>query len=177
MSQRLVTATPDHSVGYTGFVGAVGGLVGGVGMGVVFHAGANLMPVVGALYGWPTVLGGWVVHLLNSVLAGVLFAFVAAQPVFRDSTKTLAESVAAGVVYAAAVGLVSTGLLLPVSMTLLGIQSLPEPILPLPGAFGTVLVVVSVGVAHLVYGVLLGATYAAVHSRPPAAGTVTGAVD
>ncbi|MFB6223926.1 MAG: hypothetical protein ABEH86_09695 [Haloarcula sp.] len=145
--------------------GAASGLIAGIGMGIVFHAGANLMPFVGALYGWPTVIGGWVVHLMNSVLAGVLFAVIITRPILQEQATTFGESVAAGVVYAAAIGLVSTGILLPVSMNLLGVQSFPEPLIPLPGMLGSFLVIVSVGVAHLVYGLLLGATYAATRDR------------
>ncbi|WP_254273805.1 hypothetical protein [Haloarcula marina] len=166
MSQSRVTAALPGSVRNTWTAGLAGGLVGGVGMGIVLHAGANLMSFVGALYGWPTVVGGWAVHLLNSVLAGLLFAFLVSRPVLQQQTTTVAESVAAGLVYAAAVGLLSAGLLLPLSMTALGVQSLPEPLVPLPGMLGSLLVVVSVGVAHVVYGVLLGATYAVVQARP-----------
>jgi hypothetical protein len=145
--------------------GAASGLVAGVGMGIVFHAGANLMPFIGALYGCPTVVGGWVVHLLNSVLAGLLFALVITRRVFEEQPTSVGEHVAAGVVFAAAIGLVSTGFLLPVSMSALGLQSFPEPLVPLPGMLGTLLVVASVGVAHLVYGLLLGWTYVAVSTR------------
>ncbi|WP_241692894.1 hypothetical protein [Haloarcula limicola] len=166
MSQRLATRRFANSLKYTWGAGAAGGLVGGVGMGVVFHLGANLMPFVGALYGWPTVLGGWAVHLFNSVLAGILFTLVLSRPIFRQQATTVAESVSAGVVYAAAIGLVSTGLLLPVSMTALGVESFPEPLVPLPGFLGSFLVILSVGVAHVVYGVLLGATYAVIHEHP-----------
>jgi len=160
MSQQHTDTRLGNLIRFRWVAGAASGLVAGIGMGVVFHAGANLMPFVGALYGWPTVVGGWVVHLLNSTLAGLLFAFVVSRPVLWERTATAAESVAAGVVYAAAIGLVSTGILLPISMNTLGVQSFPEPLVPLPGMLGTVLVVVSVGVAHLVYGLLLGVTYA-----------------
>lgn len=144
--------------------GVAGGLVGGVGMGIVLHAGANVMPFVGALYGWPTVTGGWVAHLVHSVLIGLVFALIVSRPVIREQMTTVSEFVVAGIVYAAAVGLVTSGVMLPVAMNLLGTISLPESLLPLPGVVGGVLVVLSVGVAHLVYGVLLGATYGRIHS-------------
>jgi len=165
MSQGHTVSRVSEATRYRWFAGGASGLVAGVGMGVVFHAGANLMPFVGALYGWPTVVGGWVVHLFNSVLAGLLFAFVVSRPVFHGQVESVGESVAAGVVFAAAIGLLSTGLLLPVSMSALGVQSFPEPLVPLPGMLGSLLVVASVGVAHLVYGLLLGWTYAAVRTR------------
>ncbi|GAA3862998.1 hypothetical protein [Haloarcula argentinensis] len=161
MSQGHTVSRVSAVTRYRWVAGGASGLVAGVGMGVVFHAGANLMPFIGALYGWPSVLGGWVVHLLNSVLAGLLFAFVVSRSVFHGQIESVGESVAGGVVFAAAIGLLSTGFLLPVSMSALGVQSFPEPLVPLPGMLGSALVVASVGVAHLVYGLLLGWTYAA----------------
>ena len=143
--------------------GVVGGLVGGVGMGIVLHAGSNMMPLVGALYGWPTVVGGWAAHLAHSVLIGVGFAILASRPALSRQTTDVGGCVAVGIAYAAAVGLVTGGLMLPVSLNAIGTRTLPEPLLPLPGALGGILVVISVGVAHVVYGVLLGATYGYVH--------------
>ncbi|MEF8828718.1 MAG: hypothetical protein V5A15_05375 [Haloarcula sp.] len=165
MSQQHASSRVANLLQFRWVAGAASGLVAGIGMGIVFHAGANLMPFIGALYGWPTVVGGWVVHLVNSVVAGLLFAVIVSRPVLREQTTTTAESVAAGVVYAAAIGLVSTGILLPISMNALGVQSFPEPLVPLPGMLGTFLVIVSVGVAHLVYGLLLGGAYALSRER------------
>lgn len=139
--------------------GALGGLVGGVGMGAILHAGANVMPLIGALYGWPTVLGGWAAHLANSVLIGLLFTAIVSRRRIREHVETTAGYALTGVVYASAVGIVTAGVMLPVTMTLLGIRTLPEPILPLPSPFGVIVVVLSVGVAHVVYGLLLGTTY------------------
>lgn len=64
-----------------------------------------------------------------------------------------------GIVYAAAVGLVTGGILLPITMNAIGAQSLPAPLFSLPGLLGEFLVVISDGVAHLVYEILLGAIY------------------
>lgn len=164
MGQQLTRARLASLTRFRWVAGATSGLVAGIGMGIVFHAGANLMPFIGALYGWPTVVGGWVVHLVNSVFAGLLFAAIISRPILREQATTTTESVAAGVVYAAAIGLVSTGILLPVSMNMLGVQSFPEPLVPLPGMLGSFLVIVSVGVAHLVFGLLLGTVYATVKS-------------
>ena len=174
MSQQHASARVASLLQFRWVAGAASGLVAGIGMGVVFHAGANLMPFIGALYGWPTVVGGWVVHLVNSAVAGLVFAVIVSRPVLREQTTSAAESVAAGVVYAAAIGLVSTGILLPISMNALGVQSFPEPLVPLPGMLGTFLVIVSVGVAHLVYGLLLGGTYALSRERLAAETVPTG---
>ncbi|EMA07657.1 hypothetical protein SAMN05443574_106147 [Haloarcula vallismortis] len=174
MSQRHTGTRVANLLQFRWVAGAVSGLIAGVGMGTVFHAGANLMPFIGALYGWPTVVGGWVVHLVNSVVAGLLFAVIISRPILREQTASTAETVAAGVVYAAAIGLVSTGILLPISMNVLGVQSFPEPLVPLPGMLGTFLVIVSVGVAHLVYGLILGTAYARVKSYQAPETTVAG---
>ena len=143
--------------------GVIGGLVGGVGMGIVLHAGSNMMPLVGALYGWPTALGGWVAHLVHSVLLGVLFSVLASRPALKAQTSNVGGCVGVGIGFAAAVGLATGGLMLPISLNAIGAQTLPDPYLPIPGVLGGVLVVISVGVAHVVYGVLLGATFGYLH--------------
>lgn len=147
--------------------GAAGGLVGGIGMGIILHAGANVMPFIGALYGWSTTAGGWAAHLVHSVLIGLVFALIVSQPVIREQMTTVSGSVVVGLVYAAAVGLVTSGVMLPIAMSAMGAQSLPESTLPLPGVIGGLLVILSVGVAHLVYGILLGATYGRIHTASP----------
>lgn len=144
--------------------GVAGGFAGGVGMGILLHGGANLMPFVGALYGWPTVVGGWLAHLVNSVLLGVLFAVLLSRSFFREQASSVTGCVVAGVLYAAGVALVTSGVMLPLTMNLLGTSSFPDSGLPLPGVVGGVLVVTSVGVAHVVYGVVLGATYGVVRN-------------
>lgn len=155
----------SHGHAWTG--GAVGGLIGGVGMGVLLHAGANVMPLIGALYGWPTVVGGWVVHLANSLLIGLLFAAVVSRPVVRSHVDTVSGVTVVGVVYAAAVGIVTAGVMLPVTMNIRGVETLPDPVLPLSRPFGVIVVVMSIGVAHVVYGLLLGATYGRLRNVGP----------
>lgn len=156
---RATTARPSTALGYLWVAGIAGGLVGGVGMGVILHAGANVMPLIGALYGHPTVLGGWLAHLVNSVLIGLLFVVIVSRPFVRDQVASLLGWAIAGMVYGAAVGLGTSGIMLPIAMNLLGTSALPEPLLPLPGVIGGLLVILSISVAHLVYGLLLGASY------------------
>lgn len=143
--------------------GVAGGLLGGLGMGVVLHAGSNMMPLVGALYGEPTVLGGWVAHVGHSVLIGLLFAALASRPALKAQTTTVGGCAVVGIAYAAAVGLATGGFMLPISLNAIGTQTFPEPLLPIPGVLGGILVVISVGIAHLVYGLLLGAAFGFVH--------------
>lgn len=142
--------------------GVAAGLVAGIGMGLVLHLGANAMALVGALYGWPTVTGGWVVHLANSVLIALLFTAVVSRPAVAERVEATWQYVVGGVAYATAVGLVTAGVMLPVTMNLRGTRTLPEPLLPVSGGLGIAIVVTSVAVAHIVYGVILGAVYGTV---------------
>lgn len=166
MRTDAITSRSAEALQYRWGAGIAGGLVGGIGMGVILHAGANIMPFIGSLYGWPTVIGGWAAHLVNSVLIGLVFTLIVSRPIVRQQTTTVSGCVVAGIVYAAAVGLATSGVMLPIAMNALGRQSFPEPLLPVPGVIGGILVVLSVGVAHVVYGILLGATYGAIHTRP-----------
>jgi hypothetical protein len=133
-------------------------------MGMVLHWGANMMPLIGALYGWPTVLGGWGAHMVNSLILGVLFAVIVSQRGLHTESATITDFVTYGVVYAAAIGIVVVGVVLPITVNLLGVGALPEPDVPLLGALGALLVAFSVGVAHMLYGALLGITYGWIHN-------------
>lgn len=166
MGTDSVAYERTESLPYTWGAGVAGGVVGGVGMGVILHAGANMMPFIGALYGWPTVVGGWVAHLAHSVLIGLLFTLIVSRPMVRDETRSISGCMAVGVTYAAAVGLVTAGVMVPIAMNLIGAQTFPEPIMAVPGPVGGFLVIISVGVAHMVYGVLLGWTYGYIHTNP-----------
>lgn len=53
--------------------------------------------------------------------------------------------------------------MLPIATTAIGTTTLPAPILPLPGTLGGILVIISVGIAHLIFGLLLGAIYGTLH--------------
>ncbi len=99
-----------------------------------FHAGANLMPFIGALYGWPTVVGGWVVHLLNSTLAGLLFAFVVSRPDIQLIDDH--EGYASRPAKAAAASVCSRGELAPGLDECAAGPSFPEPLVPLPVCSG-----------------------------------------
>ena len=140
----------------------VAGLVAGVGMGLVIQFGAGTMELIGALYGSPSDLAGWVAHLFNSVVFALIFVGVVSRPLLSDYTQTAGELVGLGVGYGAALGIVSGGFLLPVGLNAVGATELPIPLLPLPGAESEFLFPVVLGIAHLVYGSLLGGVYAVI---------------
>lgn len=164
MATETINERSYNSVADTWGAGAGGGLIGGVAMGVILHAGANMMPSIGALYGWPTVVGGWTGHLVNSVLLGLVFALIVSRWDLDDQTSSLVDWAFYGTLYAAAVGLVTGGIMIPITVNLLGSGALPVSELPIAGVAGGLLVAFSVGVAHLVYGVVLGTTYGYIHS-------------
>lgn len=139
--------------------GALAGLAAGIAMGVILHAGANIMDGVGALYGWPTVIGGWIAHLLNSVLFAVVFVWLISRPRVRSYAETLAGTVGLGIGYGTVLGLVTGGVLLPLWLGAAGASTLPVPLLPIPGVVEDIVVALSIAIAHLVYGAILGGVY------------------
>nr|WP_240147499.1 hypothetical protein [Halorussus sp. JP-T4] len=120
------------------------------------------MALVGALYGRPTVLAGWVAHLVNSVVFALLFVAVVSQPLLGDYASNTAALAGVGAGYGAALGVLTGGVLLPLGLNATGATELPVPLLPVPGLVGELAFPVVLGVAHLVYGTLLGVVYAAV---------------
>ena len=141
--------------------GAVGGAVAGVTMGVVLHGLLGLMPTIGALIGVETVLAGWAVHLFNSTAFGVLFVAMFDRPFFDDLRNDVGGCLSLGVLHSALLGVITGGLLLPLSLALAGATSLPVPTLPLPGVTAGLEFGVGIAVAHLIYGVVLGHVFAA----------------
>lgn len=131
---------------------AAGGLVAGVGMGLLMHFVMNAMPLVGALYGQPTVAAGWLAHLFHSVVFALLFAGVITRTSFRE--YGVLGIIGLGAVYGIILEFVAAGVVLPVWANAVGAAALPLPFL-LPIGFLT----------HLVYGVLLGAVFGVVWTR------------
>lgn len=146
--------------------GVASGLIAGTVMGLILHFVLDAMPIIGALVGQPTVLVGWVVHLFNSVVFSLLFVAVVSRPIVSDYTGSAGEIVALGLADGAVLGLVTGGVLLPVSINFLSERSLPVPLLPVPGIdYFTFSVVLAF--AHLVFGLFLGASYAVLSEDVP----------
>ena len=141
--------------------GALGGAVAGIAMGVVLHGLLGLMPTIGALVGVETALAGWAVHLFNSTVFGVLFVALFDRPFFDDLRSDVGGCLSLGVLHSALLGMITGGLLLPLSLALAGATSLPVPTLPLPGVTAGLEFGVGIAVAHLIYGVALGRVFAA----------------
>lgn len=131
------------------------GLVGGVGMGVVLQTTTNAMPLIGALYGQPTLVGGWLAHLFISVVFALAFAGAVTLTPLRDYAAGISTCAGLGLGYGGLLGIVTGGVVLPVALGLAGATTLPVARWPFPGfAFG-----VFFALSHLVYGLGLGVTF------------------
>lgn len=142
-------------------VAALAGLVAGIPMGLIIQFGTELMPIIGAIFGFQSVVVGWVVHLVASTVFGALFGWIVLLPIFRTLTDTVAECILLGVVHAESLAILMIGIVIPGMVELLGVSGEGVPLLQIPGPAGEALL--SAGVfafAHLIYGVVLGAGYA-----------------
>ena len=138
----------------------VSGLVAGVGMGLVLSVGTGLLPLIGALYGRESFAWGWIAHLLNSLFFALVFVVVVSRPFVRDSDPSLGTYVGYGLVYGALLEVVTGGVLFPLWLAAAGAPELTLPFFPIPGTVERFVPAIALGVAHLVYGGLLGLTYA-----------------
>lgn len=135
--------------------GVVGGLVGGALMGVMLSL--MMAPVIQnaipALWGLSGGLAGWFIHMANSAILGVGFAAIAkALPKY---TGSVGRSTALGAAYGVVLWVVLAALVMPVWLSAVNFAGAP----PLPNFNPMSLV------AHLLYGIGLGATYPLIVAR------------
>ena len=130
--------------------GVVGGLVGGLFFGAMM-AHMGMLPMIGKMVGVPTAAAGFALHMLNSAVIGAFFALVLG----RLFSSTLG-GVGYGFAYGASWWLLGPLTLMPLFMGMgLGVNwSLAAASKMLPSLVG-----------HLVYGGLLGLSYAGFRSR------------
>jgi hypothetical protein len=149
--------------------GFTGGLAGGIAMGLVLHLGGNQIELLGGLAPIPgTDVGvGWTIHLILSVLFGLTFATVVSRRAIQEYVRTFSEYVLAGIAFGAVLGIVAGGLIFPIAMSRAGVATLPLPFLPIPGLAGELFAALLFAIGHLVYGLVLGAVFAAVNGVTP----------
>jgi hypothetical protein len=131
------------------------GLVGGIVGGTVFGAMLTMMMTsviemaIPALYGiaGPAGLAGWVIHMANSAVLGVVFGALVGASALSDTGKLAGAGLAYGVV----LWVVLAAIVMPVWLSTVGFPMAP----PLPNFNPMSLV------GHAVYGVVLGVVYAA----------------
>ncbi|WP_144902888.1 hypothetical protein [Halobellus captivus] len=131
-----------------------GGLLAGVAMGLLMDIMMGAMPLIGALYGQPTVIAGWTAHLFHSVVFALIFAAVIGSSSLRE--YGLFGIIGVGAVYGVILEIVAAGFVLPIWANAVGAGGggLPVPFIALPGF-----------VTHIVYGVILGAVFALAITR------------
>ncbi|WP_254272490.1 hypothetical protein [Haloarcula marina] len=151
-STTVETASPTMSSTRTWSSAVAGGLVAGIGMGLIMHFVMNAMPLVGGLYGQPTVAMGWIAHLVHSVVFALVFAAIVTRTSLRE--YGLLGMIGLGAAYGIVLELVAAGVVLPIWANAVGLGPLPVPFI-VPIGF----------VTHLVYGILLGAVFGYVLSR------------
>lgn len=147
-------------------LGAAAGLAAGIPMGIVLHFGTGLLPVVGAVSGQPSIVVGWVLHLLVSIGAGVFFAVLVSLPMVHEVTRSVAGCVIIGILNAFGMAAILVGIVLPFFVDLTGADrsQLAFPFGPVPGPELEALIGALVfALAHILYGVVLGTVYAYGH--------------
>lgn len=150
-------------------VGAAAGFVAGIAMGVIFQFGTDLLPVLGAFTGEASVLRGWLVHLVVSVLYGIVFMAVVEYPPVRSFAASFGarEYVLVGITYAVTMAAVTIGILPFVFEVPWAAAPFQAPGTGAAGAGIDGLVPAALfGLAHIVYGTVLGAVYAAIEPTP-----------
>lgn len=131
--------------------GVEAGLIGGLVMGVLFSV---LMPpvienAIPALVGLTGGIAGWVVHMSISAVFGVVFVAALAHPRLAAIAESMEGVVSLGLAYGVILWAVAAGVVMPLWLSAVGFPN-PPP-LPNLGLIGLL--------THLVFGVVLGASY------------------
>jgi hypothetical protein len=131
--------------------GVVAGLVGGAVMGVMLTM--MMTPVIEmaipALWGLQGGTAGWVIHMANSAVFGIVFAALLTLPGLRKYAGSISTSAVLGAVYGVVLWIVAAGVVMPIWLSAVGFPMAP----PLPN-FNPMSMV-----GHVVFGVILGAVY------------------
>lgn len=129
--------------------GILSGLLAGFVMGLMIQFIMGITPVIGALYvGNPNLVVGWLAHMFHSVLFAIGFVALVSQEPFREYLENQAGGVIIGLSYGVILWIVAAGFIMPAWMNAVG---LPSPGIPNFNPQSLV--------GHMVFGILLGASY------------------
>ena len=123
----------------------VGGIGAGLVMGVAMNTVTDVVTVIGALYGTPAPVVGWVTHLFHSVVFAVAFAALLRGSGVLHSWRHRRRSLALGVGFGTVLWLVAAGVVMPLWLRAAGLNA-ALPNLSLVGLGG-----------HVLWGVVVGA--------------------
>lgn len=147
-------------------VGAIGGLVAGLAMGVVFQFGTDVLLVLGSYLGESSLLRGWIVHLFIAVVYGVVFSLIVTYPPIGDFLEVgdVVDQALVGMVYSIFIVAASVAALAVVFQLPWNTAATQAPTAPIPGPTqGGLFPAMLFALAHLVYGAVLGTVYAIVY--------------
>ena len=158
MSTETSTPTGTDTEGAGVWIaGGLGGIAGGVVFGLMLQGMMRpvLAGAIPALWGLSGLPAGWVVHLVNSAVLGLLFAAVVEATGLEAYAGEIRSGWAPGLAWGLVLWVVGAALVMPLWLAAVGFpQAPPFPNLSpqsIPG--------------HAVYGVVLGLVYAFVRSR------------
>ena len=131
-------------------------MAGGAAFGMIM-AMMGMLPMIGKMVGQPTALAGFAVHMVNSVVIGVAFAVV-----FGPRVGGLRSGLTSGMIYGGVWWVLGPLTLMPLFLGMgLGVNwTAAAAIKMLPSLMG-----------HLIYGGILGVTYAWLSHRSPGRGS------
>jgi len=154
MATETASETPSEmKQGVSWGAGGLAGLIAGIPFGLMIQFMVGAMGAVGALWGFPMNIGaGWVIHLINSIIFGLVFAWFLSTNALSRFRQSWLWSAGAGIVYGIVVWFIFIGFVWPIWLGAVGFppgpMSLPAPYFAMKPLIG-----------HLVYGVILGALY------------------
>lgn len=128
------------------------GVVAGVAFGLLIQFVVGSMTTVGALFGMPGLVTGWIAHLAFSIGFGLVFAGVVELDPLERYAHRWTTGIGLGIIYGAGLWLVNLAFIWPVWLNAVGFP--PGGTMPVPFLQPRPLV------GHLVYGGILGAGYA-----------------
>lgn len=152
---------------HRGKLGVVAGIVAGIPMGLLMHLGTmhmepDLMTWLGLLLGEASPIRGWIVHLVMSGIFGFGFAVFVSLRLFEELARSLLGSVILGIAHASVLATVMIGIALPIISPIIVSRGTGggDLFAPTAGGLGASVVL---AVAHLVWGIVLGAIYGFYH--------------
>lgn len=149
MTTSQTTESVDGVESIPWLTGILAGGIAGVGMGLLLHFQLFIFPLFGSLYGQPGVVGGAVLHLVASLVFGVIFAVLVGRTRLRKAVDSTPGVVLTAIAYALVLWISVGAILLPLITVVTPPRALPLPYLTIDWI-----------IPHLVYGFLLGATFA-----------------
>lgn len=158
MSTETGAATGTETEESTEWVaGAIGGVVGGIVFGAMIQL--SMPQIIGgaipALWGLSGLAAGWLVHLVNAAIFGLVFAAIVERAGIGAYATDRRRAWAVGGVWGVVLWIVGAGLVMPIWLSTVGFPAAP----PLPNLNPQTLP------GHVVYGVVLGLAYPVVRSR------------